>query len=175
MLKIKFIVTAMVITVVTLAGASTPSAAPTLPQEIRIDLLSKDFGPVLFDHASHVDMVGDCSECHHHTTGTPAKDPDCRRCHDSGSNREHIACHTCHEAQPFSADQLKERTDDRKLYHRDPLGLKGAYHRNCVGCHETGGGPTDCLDCHPRSGAGERLFRTGEHAPVKSDKAGGHE
>lgn len=173
-MKIKMIIPVIVATFTLVAGLSLLPAAAAPPAQVRIDQLSKDFAPVLFDHASHVDMVGDCGECHHHTAGTASKDPDCMRCHDSGGSGERVACRDCHAAQPFSADHLKTTMEDRKRYHRDPLGLKGAYHRNCMGCHEAGGGPTGCLDCHPRTDAGDALFHTGKYLPAPTEKAAGH-
>ena len=173
-MKIKMIIPVMVATFALVAGLPLPSAAVTPPAQVVIDQLSKDFAPVQFDHASHVDMVGDCSECHHHTTGTASKNPDCMRCHDSGGSGERVACRDCHAAEPFSADHLKKTTEDRKRYHRDPLGLKGAYHRSCTGCHEAGSGPTGCLDCHPRTEAGDALFHAGKYQPTSTNKAAGH-
>lgn len=173
-MKIKSIITAMVATFALVAGFSSLATAAVPPAQVRIDQLSKDFAPVQFDHASHVEMVGDCGECHHHTTGAPSKNPDCMRCHDSGSTSERIACRNCHVPEPFSADYLKKMAEDRKRYHRDPLGLKGAYHRNCMGCHESSGGPTGCLDCHARTDAGDALFHAGKYLPTHENKAATH-
>lgn len=171
-MKIKVIIPIMVATFAIVAGLPSPSPAAAPPATVQIDQLSKDFAPVQFDHASHVDMVGDCGECHHHTTGTPSKNPDCLRCHDSGGNGERVACHDCHAAAPFSADNLKKMGTDSKRYHRDIPGLKGVYHRNCMECHESGGGPTGCLDCHPRTDAGDALFRAGKYLPAPTSKTG---
>ncbi|MDZ4184908.1 MAG: cytochrome c3 family protein [Desulfuromonadales bacterium] len=175
-MKIKIIIPVIIATFACVAGLSplATAAAAAPPAQVRIDQLSKDFEPVEFDHAGHVDMVGDCGECHHHTTGTSAKDPDCMRCHSSGATSERVACRDCHAPDPFSADHLKTTSEDRKRYHRDLLGLKGAYHRSCTGCHEASGGPTGCLDCHQRTEAGNALFRAGKYAPAPTDKASGH-
>lgn len=173
-MKITRLILLMVTTFGLVAGLPLLSAAAAPPTQVQIDQLSQDFAPVQFDHASHVDMVENCSECHHHTTGTASKDPDCMRCHDSGSNGERVACHDCHVAEPFSAEYLKKTTENKKNYHRDIPGLKGAYHRNCMGCHETSGGPTGCLDCHPRTEAGDALFHTGKYLPGTTDKAATH-
>jgi hypothetical protein len=174
-MKIKMIIPVIAATFAFVAGLSTlPADAAEPPAQVLIDQLRKDFEPVQFDHASHVDMVGDCGECHHHTTGSASKDPDCMRCHDSGGSGERVACRDCHAAEPFSADHLKKTTEDRKRYHRDPLGLKGAYHRNCRGCHESSGGPIGCLDCHSRTEAGDALFHAGKYTPSHTGKAAGH-
>lgn len=173
-MKIKMIIPVIVATFALVAGLPPLSNAAAPPAQVQIDQLRKDFAPVQFDHASHVDMVGECSECHHHTTGTPSKNPDCLRCHDSGGTGERVACHDCHTVEPFSADNLKKMATDSKRYHQDRPGLKGAYHRNCMGCHESSGGPTGCLDCHPRNDAGDALFRAGKYLPAPTGKAAGH-
>lgn len=173
-MKITMIIPVMVATFVLVAGLSTLPADAAPPAQVQIDQLSKDFAPVQFDHASHVDMVGECGTCHHHTTGTPSKNPDCLRCHDSGGTGERVACHDCHAVAPFSADSMNKTATGGKRYHRDVPGLKGAYHRKCVGCHESGGGPTGCLDCHPRNDAGDALFRAGKYLPAPTSKTAGH-
>jgi len=102
-------------------------AYPTnAPEIITLDILSKRYGPVEFSHGYHADMAGDCASCHHHSPeGTTP------------------ACGECHE--PIT------------VYHYDParegpnLGLKGAYHGQCMGCHkEWGTGPVGCTDCHEK-------------------------
>lgn len=172
-MKIKMI-PVMIATFTLIAGLPVLLVAAEPPAQVEIDQLSKDFTPVHFDHASHVDMGGDCGECHHHTTGTAAKNPDCMRCHASGVNNERVACRDCHLVEPFSADSLKIATADRNRYHRDPLGLKGAYHRNCMGCHETAGGPTGCLDCHARTESGDALFLSGKYQPSPASQTAAH-
>jgi hypothetical protein len=96
------------------------------PENITLDSLVNVFGPVEFSHGYHAEMAGDCASCHHHSPeGTT---PSCGECH------EHII-----------------------VYHYDPaqegprLGLKGAYHRQCLGCHqEIESGPVGCTDCHEK-------------------------
>ena len=98
-----------------------------IPETITLDILSKRYGPVEFSHSYHAEIAGDCASCHHHSPeGTTP------------------ACGECHE--PII------------VYHYDPtkkggpdLGLKGAYHRQCLGCHkEMESGPIGCTDCHER-------------------------
>jgi hypothetical protein len=85
-------------------------------------------GPVPFDHGAHArwSAVGDgCAVCHHHTpVGT-----------------EHPACHACHAAGDRRADMSKP-------------GLKGAYHRQCLGCHREWSHETRCAVCHTNGRAG---------------------
>jgi cell division protein FtsW (lipid II flippase) len=61
----------------------------------------------------------------------------CANCHHHPTDRsETPACRECH-GEPFQ-DQARP-------------GLKGAYHRQCIGCHQTGGsGPLHCDGCHLR-------------------------
>jgi hypothetical protein len=48
------------------------------------------------------------------------------------------------------------------------LGLKGAYHLNCTGCHTKMGGPTGCLDCHPRTKKGDAFYSARAYAPPQA-------
>ncbi len=83
---------------------------------------SKIFDPVTFPHLIHFEIIGDCKTCHHH--------------HDP----EHVtpACITCHDA-----------TLDYENIEKP--GLKGAFHRKCMGCHkEYDIGPVVCVDCHKK-------------------------
>lgn len=157
-----------------LIGPLNLEAAIAPPARVQLDLLSKEFTAVDFDHAAHVNMVGDCAECHHHTAGTPPKNPDCVRCHAAGTATGVVACRDCHSAQPFSAEYLKQQSANRGLYHIDKPGLKAAYHQQCMGCHKDAGGPTDCLDCHARTRSGDQLYRTGEFAPAKGSGVTSH-
>jgi hypothetical protein len=104
-------------------------AYPTdIPETLTLDMLTKRYGPVEFSHLYHADMTGDCTTCHHHSEeGTT---PGCGECH-----------------EPITVYHY-EGTE------RKPgIGLKGAYHRQCMGCHEEwGSGPMGCTDCHERKG-----------------------
>lgn len=100
---------------------------------ILLDMLSdrkdaKDhFGPVPFDHKGHADwaeIAGGCEVCHHFTP----------------EGEIHPACRTCHELAYRHEDLSKP-------------GLKGAYHRQCMGCHREWTHETKCGTCHlPRIG-----------------------
>jgi hypothetical protein len=102
-------------------------AYPTnTPETIQLDSLSNVYGPVEFSHRYHAEMAGDCASCHHHSAkySTPA----CGECHESIS--------------VYHYDAAKRAPD---------LGLKGAYHVQCMGCHkEMGSGPLGCTDCHEK-------------------------
>jgi hypothetical protein len=104
-------------------------AYPTdTPETLTLDILTKQYGPVEFPHGYHAEMAGDCTSCHHHSAegSTPA-------------------CGECHEAIT--------------VYHysgvqgEPSIGLKGAYHLQCMGCHqEMESGPLGCTDCHEKEG-----------------------
>ncbi|HWR83519.1 MAG TPA: cytochrome c3 family protein [Candidatus Deferrimicrobium sp.] len=91
------------------------------PDTLVIDVLSKLYGPVRFEHKLHAGMsqMGrGCGECHHYS---PAGEiPSCRSCHQPGSD---------------AADLSKP-------------GLKGAYHRQCLACHREWSHETQCVLCH---------------------------
>lgn len=71
-----------------------------------------------------------------HQFHTEAVD-DCARCHHTPPG-ETLACSDCHGA-PFDPEDLSKP------------GLKGAYHRQCLGCHrDADSGPTGCTDCHAK-------------------------
>lgn len=116
-------------------------AAKHGPDVVILSALEGRFLPVPFDHEGHADMAdmtGGCAVCHHFTP----------------EGEKHPACKTCHEVAPM-------REDIRKP------GLKGAYHRQCMGCHREWSGDTRCVLCHaPKTGVGQ------EAMPTKDDLVG---
>lgn len=84
---------------------------------------NNDYTPVRFMHSKHAASLNDCGLCHHYRP----KDPEAS---------ETVRCVACHQ-EPF-------RPEDP-----DRLGLKAAYHQNCMGCHEEmDQGPVSCIGCH---------------------------
>jgi len=84
------------------------------------------YGPVRFMHAKHATVTRDCALCHHY-----------RPVDESAS--ETTRCSACHQ-EPFQKD------------HPERLGLKAAYHQQCMGCHrEMDKGPIDCAGCHRKN------------------------
>lgn len=138
--------------------------AQDTPDQITLDSLSELYDGVTFDHVMHVDLAEDCSTCHHHTTGTGTTDARCARCHSQSTEQASVACRDCHVTKPFSAVSM--RGLDPGAYHIDRPGLKGAYHLNCLGCHEQMGAPVGCNDCHQRNAAGDEFFHAGQYAPT---------
>jgi octaheme c-type cytochrome (tetrathionate reductase family) len=116
------------------------------------------YEPVRFTHRTHdVNADSNCSVCHHRF----AMGADDRIGEDIGAMHEGIevrirgaSCQSCHEDltekefRKCSQCHLESNEPD------DParIGLKGAYHRQCIGCHEKqpnqAKAPTDCVGCH---------------------------
>jgi hypothetical protein len=115
-----------------------------IPETVVIDVLSKDYKPSTFPHrkvvqaiskrveksdmarAFHTDQAGLCVGCHHNSPKT-LEPPKCASCHSKNG--------------PNTDGGL----DDRP-------GLKGAYHGQCITCHQKMEIQvvlaTDCVKCH---------------------------
>jgi hypothetical protein len=158
------------------ALATSPSICrgTGVPDSIPLDSLAQYYEKVNFNHGKHINLIKDCAECHHHTTGTQVADKNCVRCHKLSEANKQVACKTCHAANPFSAEALQAKESNRWLYHQDKPGLKGAYHQSCIGCHAKGKGPTGCKGCHALNKAGEALYNSGEFAPKEAKGSGKH-
>jgi hypothetical protein len=148
------------------------SHAQSIPDSIELGSLENLYQKVNFKHARHITLIKDCADCHHHTAGTLNQNPDCVKCHKNSGGTASVACRSCHLIQSFSAAALRQK--DRKAYHNDILGLKGAYHQACAGCHGKMGGPTGCQDCHKRKKSGDAFFSAGIYMPPSADKKGKH-
>lgn len=91
------------------------------PEVLIMDELSEIYVPVVFSHKLHAQMSlysGECSICHHRNPPGPI-----------------LGCKECHEASAKRSDLSK-------------VGLKGAYHRQCMGCHREWSHTTECAVCH---------------------------
>ncbi len=143
------------------------------PAEIEIDALANLYEPVVFGHEMHVFMTESCADCHHHTTGTGAESEYCAKCHDGEVEMDSVACQDCHSADPLSPENL-HNPKPGYVYHNDQPNLKAAYHLNCLGCHQEVGGPTGCEDCHVKTEAGDKFYRSGEFAPEEAAHSSGH-
>jgi hypothetical protein len=100
---------------------------------VILDELEDLYVPVRFNHLAHATMAGmdqGCEACHHFTP----------------PNSDHPECQSCHS---------------RECVHEDisQPGLKGAYHRQCLGCHTEWDRETQCEICHEKK-AGGRLNGT---------------
>ena len=120
---------------------SVQEVIENMPQEVIIDEISDQYGPVSLPHAQiaaklqehisgdalanafHQDELTLCQGCHHQAP--PSQNPP--------------TCGTCH-AQPFA-----KKTPERP-------GLKAAYHQLCMDCHDqmniVDPANTDCSSCH---------------------------
>jgi hypothetical protein len=84
------------------------------------------YGPVRFMHAKHAAATRDCALCHHYRP----TDPDAK---------ETVRCSACHQESFNPA-------------HPERIGLKAAYHQQCMECHgKLGKGPMDCSGCHEKN------------------------
>lgn len=146
------------------------------PDTVELGSLAQYYEPVEFPHAMHVELIdeNECAICHHHTLGTPVLDPICLRCHVSSGETDFVACRDCHPAKRFSAEYLASLEEDINLYHVEKPGLQGAFHRNCMGCHEENDAPTGCEDCHARTDEGDRFYYAGKYAPSTHPVDSGH-
>lgn len=121
----------------TLEIAPLPPPSDDFPETVVIDVLSADYMGSTMPHQKivthldkgiresrlanvlHGDLATSCAGCHHHSS--PAeRPPRCRACH----------------------GEVAQATSDRP-------GLKVAYHRQCIGCHQRMGiQKQGCTDCH---------------------------
>jgi hypothetical protein len=161
-----------VLVVLLLAAVPGTSRGITVPDTVTLNSQSKLYEPFSFNHAKHILLTKECSNCHHHTTGTLEQDPNCVRCHRNSSETKVVACRGCHLPDPFSAAAIKEKNP--KTYHLDKPSLKAAMHRNCIDCHEKMKGPTGCRDCHNYTKAGAAFYNSGEFAPKNKPAKGEH-
>ena len=98
------------------------------PDVVILNELEDLYVPVRFDHHTHAVMAGmsgGCATCHHFTP------PD--------SN--HPACKDCHPVEVVHEDLAQP-------------GLKGAYHRACLHCHQEWDRDTACEVCHEKKSGG---------------------
>ena len=149
-------------------SASYPIAASAKPvlDSITLNENGKLYQPFSFAHDKHIQLIKECSDCHHHTTGTLVTNPRCVRCHANSSPTAEVSCKKCHSSKPFSPETLAAKSTERDRFHLDQMGLKGAMHQNCIGCHDKQkAGPVECQGCHLLSTSGNALYNTNKHAP----------
>ncbi|HBH27938.1 MAG: cytochrome c3 family protein [Desulfofustis sp. PB-SRB1] len=152
-----FLFAAMAISIGAIPAGGAPPPEDEPPRLIVLDSLAHFYEPVRFDHQLHIDYA-DCAECHHHTTASPATDPRCTICHTTATAGASVACRNCHGTKrPSGEDAAKPRPSHR--YHIDIVSLAGAYHINCLDCHQAvDAGPIECIDCHAFTEEGKKFF-----------------
>lgn len=121
-----------------------PVMVDKIPETVKIDVLASEYKPSIFPHRKvvqaimkrveksqmantfHTDQAGLCMGCHHNSPKT-LEPPKC------------ASCHSKNGPAPGSD------SDDRP-------GLKGAYHGQCITCHQkmkvSAVAATDCAKCH---------------------------
>ena len=161
-----------------IAAMASPWACGNAGAEVfEIDGLKNLYEGVSFDHDMHIEVTEEnCSKCHHHTAGTAPEGANCVRCHANSPEADNPSCKSCHVADVFGADNLKNLWDTPLKHHNNQIGLKAAYHQNCLGCHQEVGAPVGCTDCHAITDDGEKFYNSGPYAPApKADSGhGGH-
>ena len=155
-------------------GPWVAGAAEPLPETVVLDRIAKVYDSVEFDHSGHLDLADSCASCHHHTTGSAPESESCATCHREGEPTATVQCADCHAADPFTAEYLAAQESGPQWFHVDKPGLKGAYHRSCLGCHQKAGGPTGCQDCHSRTADGDALFSAQAGRRSAPGPAAGH-
>jgi octaheme c-type cytochrome (tetrathionate reductase family) len=118
---------------------------------------SDDYEPVGFSHRMHDELVGgDCGVCHHRyaTSEDDRVGQGLKTLHASMDIRLGGPCSACHDNMEQNPPQSCGRCHGMPDEPDDPsrIGLKGAYHRQCIGCHERqlkpASAPTACASCH---------------------------
>lgn len=116
---------------------------------MKLGHLANEFGEVVFNHKLHVELTDRCEDCHHHHTDIEVTPP----------------CRECHNKTVSAAGG-------------EPLGLKDAYHQQCLGCHKTTStqgkkdSPLKCTDCHLSRNEPESVelgHLAKKYAPVEFD------
>jgi octaheme c-type cytochrome (tetrathionate reductase family) len=116
-----------------------------------------DYEPVRFSHRIHDGLTGgDCGACHHRQ-GMAEGDRvgvDITELHEGMGLKMGGACASCHDDMAKNPPQSCTRCHGLPNEPDSPsrIGLKGAYHRQCIGCHERqlkpAFAPTECAACH---------------------------
>lgn len=110
--------------------ASTfPAFKGEVPEVVILDILSNHYEGVKFNHAGHASMsvIGKgCVTCHHY-----------------GPEDKILSCSACHGITP-------------DVEHLNQPGLRGAYHRQCLGCHRDWSHENACNNCHVPVGSPQK-------------------
>lgn len=113
-----------------------PDQGPAL---VRLAELQNQYSAVDFDHRHHARMAAmgeGCATCHHHEEVAGRIQP-CKACHAAGTGGD--------IARP---------------------GLKGAYHRQCLGCHREWSHVNGCGFCHMRRQGVQAVVATADRTDI---------
>lgn len=130
-------------------GGQTASPPGRTPKLLVLDRIAEGYDPVKFDHAKHIEMAGNCADCHHQHGDVQVRS--CPECHavDAGvfrrtaDARKIRPCRECHPREIRPGEPARPT-------------LKVAYHRACFRCHgrdvgSVGEDPKGCTEmCHAR-------------------------
>jgi hypothetical protein len=152
------------------AATSPATRAATQPEDLGPDVVMLEelvalYQPVPFDHKSHAKMAqmwDGCVTCHHRSprpTTQPATAAAAIAAHTQDGAAAVPACRSCHLVAGKDA-------------HIRMPNLKGAYHRQCLNCHQDWMHENACGICHkPRGNAATAIPGT-QHAPTPDDIVG---
>ena len=128
----------LVLAVADLSAKASAKKGSSAPEIIVMDKLVNLYEPVAFTHEIHIEIVGNCTDCHHHGKTISHTGP-CGDCHQTSVETiGDSSCGICHETALAVNSAIAV-----------PL-LKGAYHKQCFPCHyEPGSAVGGCTDtCH---------------------------
>ena len=109
----------------------SPEKSPAVIKMDKLKSVQDLYEPVVFSHRIHAEMSemsGGCEMCHHYN---PVGDV--------------VGCDNCHEPK-------RQRTDISKP------DLKGAYHRQCIDCHQEWNNNVACESCHELNSSGKSAY-----------------
>lgn len=109
----------------------SPAKSPAVIKMDKLKAVTDLYEPVIFSHRIHAEMSemsGGCEMCHHYN---PPGDV--------------VGCDNCHE--PVRLRQDISKPD-----------LKGAYHRQCIDCHNEWSSDVACESCHELNTSGKSAF-----------------
>lgn len=117
-----------VLGILAIALLATVAAAAHHPTgDIVIDAAADKQAPVTFPHGTHVEVVDDCTTCHHTSEGLTAE-----------SDMKVPKCSECHLNPEGDVPDMAQMS-----LKKNPL------HAGCIDCHkEEAKGPTKCNECH---------------------------
>ena len=119
--------------------AGPDATAIEVPETVVMGALSEEYERAEMPHRKIVEKLR--QHIRESSTATYFHRSDevvCQGCHhQSPAGEKPPLCQSCHEREPSGSDLLKP-------------GLRGAYHRQCLGCHQSMDlqKPSDCTGCH---------------------------
>jgi hypothetical protein len=114
-------------------------ATADIPEEVKIGILSEKFEAAVMPHRRIVDKLREYIDQSSMATQFHGReDIVCQGCHhETPVGVKPPLCESCHEKEIVGSNLLTPR-------------LRGAYHRQCLGCHQSMNleKPSDCSGCH---------------------------